>query len=287
MKKIFTLIAGLLLVGGGNLFAADEDVVVLSQFTYKAEGSSNSDYLFYGTDVKLRFDNARGWDKSAGKTREDCADAISFQNAKKMSIVLPSKMKVYKVVFRGYSGGDNWTYLYAYGTGGAAEGYEWVDPIERGVKNADTKGGNPKIIADAKYPLDPCVTTQAVEVYHVAGYVFAVLDFTDEAYDGEIPFSFDGSNQEFATITLYTSKEEAAKAPAAEVVTIGRANSKGGNTPVPAYQIAAGATDPTGISNISATANTDNGAIFNIAGQKVDASYKGLVIKNGKKYIVK
>ena len=30
-----------------------------------------------------------------------------------------------------------------------------------------------------------------------------------------------------------------------------------------------------------------NGAIYNIAGQKVNASYKGLVIKNGKKYIQK
>ena len=32
---------------------------------------------------------------------------------------------------------------------------------------------------------------------------------------------------------------------------------------------------------------TTNGAIYNIAGQKVDASYKGLVIKNGKKFIQK
>ena len=30
-----------------------------------------------------------------------------------------------------------------------------------------------------------------------------------------------------------------------------------------------------------------NGAIYNIAGQRVDKSYKGIVIKNGKKYIAK
>ena len=30
-----------------------------------------------------------------------------------------------------------------------------------------------------------------------------------------------------------------------------------------------------------------NGAIYNIAGQRVDSSYKGVVIKNGKKYIAK
>ena len=35
------------------------------------------------------------------------------------------------------------------------------------------------------------------------------------------------------------------------------------------------------------TAKDNDGAIYNIAGQKVSASYKGLVIKNGKKYILK
>ena len=35
------------------------------------------------------------------------------------------------------------------------------------------------------------------------------------------------------------------------------------------------------------SAKADNGAIFNLAGQKVNASYKGVVIKDGKKYIQK
>ena len=35
------------------------------------------------------------------------------------------------------------------------------------------------------------------------------------------------------------------------------------------------------------SANAENGAIFNLAGQKVNASYKGVVIKDGKKYIQK
>lgn len=33
--------------------------------------------------------------------------------------------------------------------------------------------------------------------------------------------------------------------------------------------------------------NVNDGAVYNLAGQKVDASYKGIVIKNGKKYINK
>ena len=35
------------------------------------------------------------------------------------------------------------------------------------------------------------------------------------------------------------------------------------------------------------SANAENGAIFNLAGQKVNAAYKGVVIKDGKKYIQK
>lgn len=43
----------------------------------------------------------------------------------------------------------------------------------------------------------------------------------------------------------------------------------------------------TGIANIP-SANTDNNAaIYSISGQRVNASYKGLVIKNGRKYIMK
>lgn len=44
--------------------------------------------------------------------------------------------------------------------------------------------------------------------------------------------------------------------------------------------------EPTGISSVKAAAEF-NGAIYNIAGQKVSASYKGLVIKNGKKIVQK
>lgn len=40
------------------------------------------------------------------------------------------------------------------------------------------------------------------------------------------------------------------------------------------------------INSVKKAANAD-GAIYNVAGQKVNASYKGLVIKNGKKYIQK
>ena len=45
-----------------------------------------------------------------------------------------------------------------------------------------------------------------------------------------------------------------------------------------------GGGDATGISNIEA-ASAKQGKTYNVAGQEVSASYKGLVIKNGKKYV--
>ena len=44
--------------------------------------------------------------------------------------------------------------------------------------------------------------------------------------------------------------------------------------------------DPSGVNTINAV-KADNGAIYNVAGQKVNAGYKGLVIKNGKKFVNK
>lgn len=44
----------------------------------------------------------------------------------------------------------------------------------------------------------------------------------------------------------------------------------------------------TGISNINAVETSDNSQVYNLAGQRVDAnSYKGVLIKNGKKFIAK
>lgn len=41
----------------------------------------------------------------------------------------------------------------------------------------------------------------------------------------------------------------------------------------------------TGISNVNAAASAKNNVRYNLAGQKVDASYKGVVIVNGKKFV--
>ena len=45
--------------------------------------------------------------------------------------------------------------------------------------------------------------------------------------------------------------------------------------------------DPTGISAVKAAAAVQNGTIYNLAGQVVNRGYKGLVIINGKKVVMK
>lgn len=44
--------------------------------------------------------------------------------------------------------------------------------------------------------------------------------------------------------------------------------------------------EATGITNVNAAESNDD-TLYNLAGQKVNAAYKGIVIKNGKKYLVK
>ena len=53
--------------------------------------------------------------------------------------------------------------------------------------------------------------------------------------------------------------------------------------------IAANSSDDseTGISSVVVEEEEGDGTIYNLSGQEVDSSYKGLVIKNGKKYISK
>ena len=41
----------------------------------------------------------------------------------------------------------------------------------------------------------------------------------------------------------------------------------------------------TGLSQINAAVETQNGATYNLAGQQVSKSYKGIVVKNGKKFV--
>ena len=52
-------------------------------------------------------------------------------------------------------------------------------------------------------------------------------------------------------------------------------------------RVTAGEYDPTGIAEVKANVKANQGAIYNLAGQKVTKSFKGIVVKNGKKYVIK
>ena len=51
--------------------------------------------------------------------------------------------------------------------------------------------------------------------------------------------------------------------------------------------VAVMAASTTGISNISAEQTAEQAEVYNLSGQRVDASYKGIVVRNGRKYLRK
>lgn len=79
------------------------------------------------------------------------------------------------------------------------------------------------------------------------------------------------------TAQTYTLTEDAA------TLQLGRNGNTG--TCITKLTVVRGGT-PTGISNVEASASAKT-ATFNLAGQQVSESYKGIVVKNGKKYLNK
>lgn len=65
-----------------------------------------------------------------------------------------------------------------------------------------------------------------------------------------------------------------------------QAASKNNNTNAKIH-VAVMAASTTGISNISAEQTAEQAEVYNLSGQRVDASYKGIVVRNGRKYLRK
>lgn len=266
-----------LLFAAAALFAfnvfAQQDVVELSWDTMdKDEAGTNAkdqnNITFNNNDGFIL--KPTGGRTQAQTTREGCSKVLNFKNNTNQTLVIPNGTKVYKINFYGWSQGDNWTYLYAYGP--VAGEWEWTDPIGSGIKD------NTTIIEQAKYPLDPCVVgadfAATSPAYHNAGYCFASLDFGSEPYEGEFCFVFNGNNQERAWMVIYTSEEAAKTAEAAEDVKIGKDNSQKNFINTDAIE--------------SVKVSTEvNAPMYNLAGQRVGKDYKGLVIQNGKKYLLR
>lgn len=72
----------------------------------------------------------------------------------------------------------------------------------------------------------------------------------------------------------------------AENNNVAQAASKNNNTNAKIH-VAVMAASTTGISNISAAEASKQAEVYNLSGQRVDASYKGIVVRNGRKYLRK
>ena len=53
------------------------------------------------------------------------------------------------------------------------------------------------------------------------------------------------------------------------------------------FDYAAAYGEATGVETVKVTGKATNGAIYNLSGQRVNNSFKGLVIKNGQKFVIK
>ncbi len=243
MKKLFTLaaLAALCILGAK---AADEVYYVdLDRASIDTVNSTQAVWKFTNTDITLEPAGGRDFQKRG--ERQGWDNGLNFKNNTNQVIKLGAN-KMYAIEFFGYSMGDNWDYIYAYGYGEAEGGYEWVDPIGTGEKD------NQKIIDNAKYPLDPCVTTMDAPVFNQAGYKFATINFENEPYEGEFQFIFSGNNQEQCSIRIWITPYDPSHADG-----------------IQSYRFA-----------------RKDGIMYNILGQKVDKDYRGLVIMDGRKYIL-
>ena len=176
MKKLITIVAALLL-SVDFLNAQTSDVYVIDQTTCDTI-KSDAQTLYFDGGFTLNM---------AGRGRKACVDkfgtwtvGINFKNNAAYSITIPTGMKVYRIEICGLSQGDNWEYLAAWGVGDNmldGVGYEFVDPIGKGVKDNAT-------IKTAKYPIDPC-SGDAVYLSDKTdpSVPFAILDFGNEVFE--------------------------------------------------------------------------------------------------------
>ncbi|MEE1345458.1 MAG: hypothetical protein U0K49_11775 [Segatella copri] len=130
--------------------------------------------------------------------------------------------------------------------------------------------------------------TVAVQLNATKGFHILDADFAEVAPASyNLPSAKDGESQKF---TLNEKNENIIAAKSNGIVTF---NVAAGGT---YYVLAAGTKmgffgfkytigTSTGISSVNAAAAKKNGKTYNMAGQEVSSSAKGIVIKNGKKYV--
>lgn len=152
------------------------------------------------------------------------------------------------------------------------------------VSGAEPTGCAYKFETTKAGSLTVAVQLNAAKGFHILDAVFA--EVAPASYN--LPAAKDGTSQKF---TQNEKGENIVTAKSNGTVTI---NAVAGGT---YYVLAAGTklgfygfkftAGTSGISNINASEAANEGATFNLMGQKVASNAKGLVIKNGKKFINK
>ena len=103
--------------------------------------------------------------------------------------------------------------------------------------------------------------------------------------DGTNYFAKDAEGNETSDLKLYPETANIVKFGLKAGIHTFKKYSGTGNILVSSIEITP--VEASGIQNVKNAAQAQDGAIYNLAGQKVDAAYKGLVIKNGKKFVNK
>ena len=230
------------------------DIVVLSMSTIDKDASEATNlqtYVFNSSCKGITLSMAGR--SIADKTRQNFLTGLNFKLNANYTINLPEGVSMYGVQFAGYSQGDNWDYLYAYGS--EVGKWEWIDNIGTGIKDNNT--------------MDPCESNLGAPVYNKAGYTFASKGFGSEPYTGTFTFTCSGNNQYTMLIRVFTSKE---------------AWDKYSET---CKNIQYGDGSGTGITEVTTNENVKkNDAKYNISGARISTP-NGLYITNGKTYLKK
>lgn len=247
MKKIFTLISAVCVA-----FAMNAQVVStineLSPRTF-VEQTADQAWVFQ-SGISMKVDGKSYAESAIYKSSE--TDSVPYtmmkiSKDKDATIFIPSNLGVVKVAFIGVSNSGeahNWAYLHSFSN---TADFPIMTAEERDVMDNTA-------IQALQYPISPMAASVAKP--------FAV--FTSEkgtAWFEELNFLFDGHNQVWANIIIWTV----------------------GENEVEAWDPA---TDTTlGVESVVVTPS--KGVIYNLKGQVVGEDYQGIIIKDGKKYLNK
>ena len=249
--------------------------VELSPLYADAANSDKATWKFKNTGVTLNNASGKSYgsvDAYSDTNFDTCSIAwMKMSKDVEFKLSIPADSAVVRIEFWGVSNSSsmNWAYLHSVKTtsleqpiflqtGGAAG-----DGRDIGV------GANDDIKTNCPYPFSPeAKTAEAAPV--------AVLS-DDLGWFDELSFLYDGNNQVGANIVLYMVHADELK------------DYQGKYDPSIKAELDKPATEtPDGIKVVPVVRPFNpNAPIYNLAGQQVDKNYKGFVIQNGKKYILR